>query len=115
MGAVVLDTEEKLRSTLIHEYAHLLAFARAGRKGWGHGPAWRQAMQDLGQSPEVYHRYPVQRNKPRQAVRYRCERCGTTFMRLRLLPRKKRFMHAGCGGRIEFVVRVALTDPDITA
>lgn len=106
----VLDTQQKVRDTLIHEFAHLLAYARVGRRGWGHGAAWQRAMADLGAPAEVYHTYPVKRNKPRQAVQYRCTRCGSTFVRLRALPKRRRYAHMHCGGGLELVKRAPLTE-----
>ena len=41
--------EAELRNTFLHELAHLVAFARVGRKRIApHGPEWRQACHDLG-------------------------------------------------------------------
>lgn len=98
LGAAVLTTPERLVATLVHEYAHLLAFARYGARGTGHGPAWGRAMADLGAEPTVRHAYEVARNAPRQRVTYRCLRCGTTIERRRRLPRNRVFVHARCGG-----------------
>jgi predicted SprT family Zn-dependent metalloprotease len=108
LSSVVLDDEGRLSNTLIHEYAHLLAVQRHGPKGAGHGPAWRQAMRDLGLMPEVHHTYDVQRNSTRQKVVYRCVRCGTKVDRARRLPRRRRYVHANCGGalKLESVDRV---------
>src|ERR1041385_4464980 len=77
LSSLVLNTVERLDSTLRHEYAHLLAVERHGMRASGHGPAWRQAMVDLGLSPVVHHNYEVQRNSTRQKVVYRCMKCGT--------------------------------------
>ncbi len=48
LSRTVITNEQQLRDTLVHEYAHLLAYVRYGRKGVGHGPPWKQAMTDLG-------------------------------------------------------------------
>lgn len=106
LGAAVADTREKVVSTLIHEYAHLLAYARYGQAGAGHGVAWQAAMRELGVEPKVRHTYEVARNKPRQQVVYRCLRCGSEISRSRRLPRGRKYVHASCGGglRLERVV-----------
>ncbi|MFQ3586404.1 MAG: SprT-like domain-containing protein [Fimbriimonadaceae bacterium] len=102
LSRLVLTDRERLEETLRHEYAHLLAVARHGPSAAGHGPEWRQAMRDLGQEPKVHHSYEVRRNRPRQQVAYRCERCGCLIFRARRLPRRRRYVHVGCGGRIRF-------------
>jgi predicted SprT family Zn-dependent metalloprotease len=111
LSSIVLKEETSLRETLIHEYAHLLAFYRRGERGKGHGEPWRQAMQDLGQAPRVRHSYEVSRNKARQQVDYQCLKCGATIMRKRRLPGRRRYIHAVCGGdlRLMRVVRVTAT------
>ena len=108
LSTLVLDSQERLENTLLHEYAHLLAVERHGMKGAGHGHAWRQAMRELGLKPEVHHCYEVQRNNTRQKVVYRCMRCGKPIDRSRRLPKRRRFVHANCGGalRLESVERV---------
>jgi predicted SprT family Zn-dependent metalloprotease len=108
LSSKVLVTEEKLENTLKHEYAHLLAVHRHGRRGAGHGTPWRQAMKDLGIEPKVTHAYEVPRNKPRQAVSYECARCGVSFTRKRRLPQTRKYVHARCGGdlRLKSVVQV---------
>jgi SprT protein len=101
LGAAVLTTPERLRDTLVHEYAHLLAFKRSGPAGRGHSGPWRQAMVDLGAEPRVRHTYEVARNAPRQRVIYRCVRCGTCIERRRQLPKKSVYVHARCGGGLK--------------
>jgi len=96
----VLRTPEAVRETLGHEYAHLLAVFRHGPKAAGHGEPWRRAMRDVGLEPTVRHRYEVERNVPRQRVTYVCSRCGHPIVRTRRLPKRRRYMHAGCGGAI---------------
>lgn len=102
LSRILITDEERLRSTLIHEYAHLLAVARHGRRATGHGPAWRHAMMDLGEQPTVRHCYPVERNRARQSVGYVCAKCGQTLVRSRRLPRRRKYVHAACGGPIRF-------------
>ena len=102
LGAAVLTTPERLVETLVHEYAHLLAHARHGAAGVGHGPAWRQAMADLGAEPRVHHAYEVVRNAPRRRVVYRCLGCGALIERRRRLPGRGIYVHARCGGGLRF-------------
>ncbi len=111
LSLVLLTSEERVLSTLIHEYAHLLAVARHGRRAAGHGPEWRQAMADLGQPATVRHAYEVVRNVPRQRVAYRCARCGATFQRHRRFPRGRSYVHVDCGGRLVFAGSQAITAP----
>ncbi len=100
LSSIILDTPEKLRTTLLHEYAHLLAVERHGRKAANHGIFWKQAMLDLGLEPRVRHSYEVARNTAKQTVIYRCQRCGNHIHRSRKLPRNRRYVHARCGGSL---------------
>lgn len=101
LSAIVLNTPERLKITLLHEYAHLLAYKRHGRQGAGHGKAWKQAMQDLGLPPDIRHNYEVARNKRRQQVVYACAKCGANFVRARKLPSRRRYHHVNCGGSLK--------------
>jgi SprT protein len=103
LSSILLDTPEKLRETLLHEYAHLLAYHRHGSKAANHGHHWQQAMRDLGLEPKVRHNFSCERNRPRQRVSYRCLKCGAVIERTRRLPRKRTYLHVGCGGRIGFI------------
>jgi len=96
----ILTDMERMESTLRHEYAHLLAVARHGRKAAGHGRWWQEAMRDLGCEPKVRHSYPVERNQARQEVAYRCKRCGEVLKRNRRLARGRRYYHVPCGGAL---------------
>lgn len=100
LSVVLMTDAERLERTLLHEYAHLLAHARHGKRGMGHGTAWRQAMADLGEEPKVRHSYAIARNQPRQQVVYRCCRCGSALARKRRLPKRRKFVHANCGGSL---------------
>jgi SprT protein len=108
LSSIVLKDEVMMGETLVHEYAHLLAVARHGQRGKGHGEAWKQAMRDLGAVPKVRHCYQVERNQARQQVDYQCLQCGATIVRKRRLPGRRRYIHAVCGGdlRLMRVVRV---------
>lgn len=101
LSSVLITDEERLRTTLLHEYAHLMAYARFGRRGANHGPAWQAAMRELGLEPIVRHRYEAKRNAPRQEVGYRCKRCGQVLVRRRRLPKRRKYVHASCGGSLE--------------
>lgn len=103
LSVVVLKDPDQVRETLLHEYAHLLAFDRHGRKGAGHGRHWKQAMRELGLEPKVHHQYEVVRNQSRQTVVYRCKKCGEQFERKRKLQQRKKYFHRQCGGQIALV------------
>lgn len=109
LSTVILDTPERVRHTLLHEYAHLLAVERHGRKAANHGIHWKQAMHDLGLEPKVRHTYECVRNAPRQKVTYRCQRCGTCIERSRRLPRNRKYVHARCGGGLKLLSIEAAT------
>jgi SprT protein len=102
LSRTLLTDAERLRSTLLHEFAHHLAYERAGRTGANHGEPWRQAMRDLGEKPEVYHRYEVERKLKFKPHVYRCLKCGSEFRRLRRIPRNRIYEHVNCGGRLRF-------------
>lgn len=104
----LMTDADRLERTLKHEYAHLLAVDRHGRRAAGHGAAWKQAMHDLGETPEVCHTYDCRRNESRQVVVYRCAKCLEAFERRRRLPRGRKFLHFGCGGEVQFVRREAI-------
>ena len=110
----VLKDEQSVLDTLVHEYAHLLAVSRQGPKAAGHGEPWRKAMRDLGEEPKVRHNYPVERNVSRQQVTYVCKRCGKPIVRARRLPKRRRYVHANCGGdlRLSKVERITLEPCD---
>jgi len=99
----LLVDEVRLRSTLIHEYAHLVAVERHGQKAAGHGPYWKRAMTELGVTPERTHCYEVQRNERRQQVTYVCVRCGAQILRSRRLPKRRKYVHAQCGGGLRLM------------
>jgi SprT protein len=112
LSSRVLKTPAAVRDTLVHEYAHLLAWVRHGRKSLGHGPLWQKAMRDLGAEPVVRHQYEVERNGRRQRVVYRCAKCGFEFAKPRRFPRSRRYAHVNCGGLFELARIERVTTPD---
>ena len=102
LSRLLLTDADRLSTTLVHEYAHMLAIMRSGPSAAGHGEAWKKAMRDLGMDPKRTHDYPVCRNQAHQEVSYRCVRCGHLIVRKRRLPSKRRYVHAGCGGALRF-------------
>lgn len=103
LSAHLLTDRERLVSTLLHEYAHLLAFVRHGAAGKGHGRPWREAMRELNAEPEARHRYDCRRNIARQTVRYRCNLCGKRFEKRRRYPKGQSYIHLNCGGVLRYV------------
>lgn len=85
--------EEEVHGTMLHELAHLLAYARAGRKRIAaHGAEWRQACCDLGIPGErATHSLPLPGRTMVRKWRYTCPRCGEGFDRVRKMKR-----YAGC-------------------
>ncbi len=82
--------ETELRNTFLHELAHLVAFARAGRKRIPpHGIEWQKACQDLGIPGE--DRCHALDFKPRRLARkfaYTCPNCLAVIERVRRLSRR---------------------------
>lgn len=106
----VLNSEQDVRETVLHEYAHLLAVDRHGRKGAGHGKYWQKAMIDLGLEPKVRHQLPVERNETRQRVIYRCKKCNAKFEKRRKFAKRRLYIHLHCGGFLEYVETIAVTN-----
>ena len=84
---------DEVRGTLLHELAHLVAYARAGRRRISaHGPEWRLACADLGIPGErATHSLPLPGRTMRKKWRYTCPGCGEGFDRVRKMKRS-----AGC-------------------
>ena len=82
--------ETELRSTFLHELAHLFAFARAGRRRiQPHGIEWQEACHDLGIPGEA--RCHALDFKPRRLTRnyaYSCPHCRAVIQRVRRLSRR---------------------------
>ena len=82
--------EAELRNTFLHELAHLVAFARAGRRRIApHGPEWREACHDLGIPDEDRcHALDFQPRRLERKYLYTCPHCGTVIRRVRRLRRR---------------------------
>jgi predicted SprT family Zn-dependent metalloprotease len=68
-------------------------------------------MRDLGAKVEVRHRYETTRNKPRQLVIYRCDRCGEEFSRTRKFSHGRIYRHVRCHGTLQFIGTQPITMP----
>ena len=77
--------EAQVEQTLLHELAHIVAYARCGRRRIApHGVEWRQACADLGIAGEsVTHNLPLPGRRQAKRWRYSCSSCGEGFDRVR--------------------------------
>lgn len=71
--------------TLKHEFAHLVAYERCGRRRIDpHGPEWRAACAELGIADETtYHTLPLRSRKMKRSHFYSCPSCLTVIARVR--------------------------------
>lgn len=82
--------ENEIERTFLHEMAHLIAFARFGKRGGaGHGRAWQQACAELGIAGEPRcHQLPLPSSKMTPNFIYRCPHCKQSFYRVRKMKKK---------------------------
>ena len=85
--------EGQVERTLKHELAHLIAYARAGRKRIEpHGEEWRRACAELGIPDEhARHTLPLPRTRQQRRFTYQCQACGFEVARVRKFRR-----HTAC-------------------
>ncbi|MER3465920.1 MAG: hypothetical protein C4340_01595, partial [Armatimonadota bacterium] len=57
LSAPLLNTEQRVCETLLHEYAHLVVYHLFGTKAKPHGEEWRRVMKALGAPAERTHTY----------------------------------------------------------
>ena len=71
--------------TLKHEFAHLVAYERCGRRHIEpHGPEWRAACAELGIADEQpYHSLPLPSRRMKRNYAYACPSCLTVIARVR--------------------------------
>jgi SprT protein len=84
---------DEVRNTMLHELAHLLAYAKAGRRRIkAHGVEWRQACRELGIPNEsATHSLPLPTREMARKWRYTCPACQESIERVRKMKR-----YAGC-------------------
>lgn len=80
----------EVERTLLHELAHLLAYARAGRRRISaHGVEWQKACADLGIAGErATHSLPLPGRTMQRKWHYHCPTCGEGFDRVRKMKRR---------------------------
>jgi predicted SprT family Zn-dependent metalloprotease len=83
--------EHQVQRTLRHEVAHIVAFARAGRRArqlQTHGPEWRMACAELGIKDEpAFHDLPFARRTLVRKFVYQCPSCNLIVRRVRKFAR----------------------------
>jgi predicted SprT family Zn-dependent metalloprotease len=82
-------SDEEIWRTLKHEFAHLLAYERHGRKRIEpHGAEWKAACADLGIAGEsTYHSLPLKGRKMKRKHSYACPSCLAVVARVRPIRR----------------------------
>ncbi|MEI6534612.1 MAG: SprT family zinc-dependent metalloprotease [Verrucomicrobiaceae bacterium] len=87
------EFDGEVERTLLHELAHLIAYARANRRRiQPHGAEWRRACADLGIPDEsARHTLPLPRSKQTRKFSYSCPSCGHSVERVRKFKR-----HSAC-------------------
>ena len=78
-------SEREVDRTMRHELAHLVAYARAGRRRIEpHGREWRQACVELGIPEEPRcHDLPLPRRRQKPKHAYQCPNCLEVLLRIR--------------------------------
>jgi predicted SprT family Zn-dependent metalloprotease len=90
----LLNAEDQVRDTLLHEIAHALA------PGDGHGAVWRRKCREVGAKPQRCYTDSAVRSPPRRAAPYTygCQACGWWVERRRLA--ENRYVCARCKGQL---------------
>lgn len=82
-------SEEEVWHTLKHEFAHLVAYERAGRRRIEpHGIEWRAACAELGIPGETArHSLPLKGRRMKRKYAYVCPSCLSSLKRVRPMKR----------------------------
>lgn len=82
-------SEEETERTLKHELAHLIAYARSGRRKIApHGQEWQTACAELGIPGEsVRHTLPLKPRRMHRKYSYTCPSCMAVVSRVRKIKR----------------------------
>lgn len=82
-------SEAEIWRTLKHEFAHLLAYERCGRRRIDpHGAEWRTACTELGIPDEKpYHSLPLKGRRMKRNYAYACPSCLAVITRVRPIQR----------------------------
>lgn len=90
MNPKIRDIADKeIWRTLKHEFAHLVAYERCGRRRIDpHGPEWQAACAELGIPGEsTYHSLPLKGRRIKRTHFYSCPSCLAVIGRVRPFPR----------------------------
>ncbi|MGJ8644659.1 MAG: SprT-like domain-containing protein [Luteolibacter sp.] len=82
-------SEDETQRTLKHELAHLIAYARSGRRKIApHGLEWQTACAELGIPGEsVRHTLPLKPRRMQRKYSYTCPSCMAVITRVRPIKR----------------------------
>ncbi len=100
--------EQELVDTFLHELAHCLDH-RTNQKGKpyrrAHGSGWQRWAEALGVAPQRSCESAALRriHEQRLKVVAVCRRCGFELLRVRRLPRNRKYLHTECGGKFRVV------------
>jgi len=107
-GLVELSTQilpaagpEAVHTVVVHELAHLRAYARYGAAGTGHGRHWCATMRSFGVAPDRCHEFFQLPSVVEATGRplHACRKCGhVSSMSPARIKRIDRYYHKGCGG-----------------
>lgn len=102
LSTKAIDSEERLKLTLLHEMCHAAAWLLDHNGNPPHGPVfWKWANRASAAFPDLEvttcHNYAI--HKPYQ---YKCNSCGVTHGRHSKNSIKIDIHRCGCGGRLNF-------------
>lgn len=87
---VRMNSEDRVRDTILHEIAHALAGKEAG-----HGSEWRVRAREIGCNAQRCYS-TTNTVVPDPKIRYVCHNCNQFVLRHKRLPRRKRWLCGEC-------------------